>query len=84
MFSAMMSFAEHDSAAGAVGVMIGLFFGMFIMFFKVGFDLFFITSKDLMPNFFGAVLFVHENMTKSTVINSTKDDQMNFGEYHWF
>lgn len=84
MFSAMMSFAEHDSAAGAVGVMIGLFFGMFIMFFKVGFDLFFVTSKDLLPNFFGAVLFVHENLTKSTVVNSTKDDSMNFGEYHWF
>ena len=48
------------------------------------FDLFFVTSKELMPNLFGFFLFMHERITKTTVINATQDDSMNFGEYHWY
>ncbi|NEP60991.1 MAG: tetratricopeptide repeat protein [Symploca sp. SIO2G7] len=83
MLSMFGAFAEVD-AAGTIGWIIGLTIGVFVLFFKLGFDLFFVTSKDLMPNLFGFLLFMHERITKTTVINATQDDSMNFGEYHWY
>lgn len=83
IFSMFSAFGETETA-GFVGMMIGLIIGVFIFFFKTAFDLFFVTNKDLLPNIFGFLLFMHEHLTKTTVINSTQDDAQNFGEYHWY
>lgn len=83
MFSMFSAFGETD-AAGAMGMFIGMIIGICIFFFKTAFDLFFVTNKDLLPSFFGSLLFMHEHLTKTTVINSTQDDAQNFGEYHWY
>ncbi|WP_414526952.1 tetratricopeptide repeat protein [Nodularia chucula] len=84
VFSMLSLVSENDSsAAGLIGVMIGFIIGLSIMFFRLAFDLFFVTSKEYLPNVFGFLLFCHEHFTKTTVIHSTKDDCMNFSEYHW-
>jgi uncharacterized RDD family membrane protein YckC len=83
-FSMLGAMSGESDFSGAVGLVIGLTIGLIIMSFKIGFDLFFVTSKDLLPNFFGYVLFMHEHLTKTTVVASTQDDFLNVGEYHWY
>ncbi len=84
MLSTFTSMGQANDAASGIAVVIGLIIGFIVLFFKLSFDLFFVTSKELLPNFFGFILFLHEHLTKTTVINSTKDDFMNFSEYHWY
>lgn len=67
-----------------VGAIIGLSIGLFLGFFKLAFDLFFVTDKTYMPNLLGFCLFLHERLTGTTVACSTKDNAMNFAEYHWY
>lgn len=83
-FSMFGSFGEMGTASGAVGVVIGLTFGLVFLLFRLGWDLLFVTSKELMPTFFGSALFLHEKITQTSAVASTKDDAINLGEYHWF
>lgn len=84
-FTLFSGLAQTDGEpASFIGLMIGFVIGVYIAFFRLCFDLFFVTSKDLLPNFFGLFLFLHEHLTKTTVINSTRDDSMNFTEYNWY
>jgi tetratricopeptide (TPR) repeat protein len=84
IFSFFLLMGEFGSgeAAGFVGAMIGFLIGIFVALFKLSFDLFFVTSKEYLPNFFGWLLFLHEHISKTSVIHSTKDDFINFGEYN--
>lgn len=63
---------------------LGLMIWAPIVFFRLFWELFFVTNKDLMPTFFGSALFMHEKVAGTTVVEATKDDVMNFGAYHWF
>lgn len=83
-FSVFSSLGNTGEFAGFFALFVGLMIGIFVLFFKLGFDLFFVTSKDYLPNFFGFLLFLHEHLTKTTVIGSTQDNSMNFDEYHWY
>jgi tetratricopeptide (TPR) repeat protein len=75
---------EDRGGLGGAFAFIGLIIGMSFGLMKLCWDLFFVTSKELMPTFFGSALFAHEKIARTTVVASSKKDVMNFGEYHWF
>ena len=80
-FSMFGNFGEMGSGMGAV---IGLIFGLMFASLRMSWDLFFVTSKELMPTFLGSALFMHEKVAQTTVVAANKNDVMNFGEYNWF
>lgn len=84
IFGAAWETRGDSSFGGAIGTAIGLTTGLIFTSFKLCWDLFFVTSKDLMPTFLGSALFLHEKIASTTVVASTKDDVLNFSEYHWF
>ena len=78
------SFGSTGGTAEGVGAVIGIIIGMVVIMVRLCWDLFFVTSKDMMPTFLGAALFLHEKIASTTVVAATKDDVMNFGKYNWF
>ncbi|MEG4456797.1 tetratricopeptide repeat protein [Microcoleus sp. N9_A1] len=77
-------FGHLGQMGSGVSAAIGMTIGMMFIGLRIFWDLFFVTSKELMPTFFGSALFMHEKIAQTTVVASNKNDVMNFGEYHWF
>jgi tetratricopeptide (TPR) repeat protein len=84
MVSMFGSLWETREGLGNAFAIIGIIFGMTFLVMRLCWDLFFVTSKELMPTFFGSALFAHEKIARTTVVASSKKDVMNFGEYHWY
>ncbi|WP_373535788.1 tetratricopeptide repeat protein [Microcoleus sp.] len=77
-------FGQMGQMGSGVSAAIGMTIGMMLIGLRIFWDLFFVTSKEVMPTFFGSALFMHEKVARTTVVASNKKDVMNFGEYHWF
>ncbi|MEA5546854.1 tetratricopeptide repeat protein [Limnoraphis robusta CCNP1324] len=91
VFGLIMTFAVFREAAGEMWkgglspvTFIAIMIGMSLGSMRIFWDLFFVTSKELMPTFLGSAVFMHEKISRTTVVASSKKDVMNFGEYHWF
>lgn len=78
------SFGSTGGSLEGFGAVIGIIIGMVVLIVRLCWDLFFVTSKDMMPTFLGSALFLHEKIARTTVVAATKDDVMNLGKYNWF
>ncbi|AFZ10114.1 heat shock protein DnaJ domain protein [Oscillatoria nigro-viridis PCC 7112] len=77
-------FGHLGQMGSGVAAAIGMTVGLMLIGLRIFWDLFFVTSKEVMPTFFGSALFMHEKIARTTVVAANKNDVMNFGEYHWF
>ncbi|MEG3956282.1 RDD family protein [Microcoleus sp. herbarium2] len=77
-------FGHLGQMGSGVSAAIGMTIGMMFIGLRIFWDLFFVTSKEVMPTFFGSALFMHEKIAQTTVVASNKNDVMNFDKYHWF
>lgn len=77
-------FGHLGQMGSGVSAAIGMTIGMLLIGLRIFWDLFFVTSKEMMPTFFGSALFMHEKIARTTVVAANKNDVMNFDKYHWF
>lgn len=78
------AFGEMWRGGLSMMTFIGIFIGMTFGSMRILWDLFFVTSKEVMPTFLGSALFLHEKLSQTTVVAANKNDVMNFDKYHWF